>query len=180
MQIIFLFCVSGISLLGVAHDIHTAILNSDTTNSPTSNFSRNTPTNFLLNHMKNLIIVIIHTYTHTHTYTHIYISRCIISLSTFCKFLFLFSLSLVIFLCFKLFEYSFKISVVPISKFKTVKRVKHFFSFKSSNYNTTHLIFTCILIFTRFLIFGFFFLFPKNLNNRKTRKRSKISEPFNI
>lgn len=73
MQIIFLFCVSRISLLGVAHDIHTAILNSDTTNSPTSNFSRNTPTNFLLNHMKNLIIVIIHTYTHTHTYTHIYI-----------------------------------------------------------------------------------------------------------
>lgn len=161
MQIIFLFCVSRISLLGVAHDIHTAILNSDTTNSPTSNFSRNTPTNFLLNHMKNLIIVIIHTYTHTHTYTHIYIyiSRCIISLSTFCKFLFLFSLSLVIFLCFKLFEYSFKISVVPISKFNTVKRVKHFFSFKSSNYNTTHLIFTCILIFTRFLIFGFFFSF---------------------
>ena len=90
MQIIFLFCVSRISLLGVAHDIHTAILNSDTTNSPTSNFSRNTPTNFLLNHMKNLIIVIIHTYTHTHTYTHIYISRCIISLSTFCKFLFYF------------------------------------------------------------------------------------------
>lgn len=162
MQIIFLFCVSRISLLGVAHDIHTAILNSDTTNSPTSNFSRNTPTNFLLNHMKNLIIVIIHTYTHTHTLTHIYIyiSRCIISLSTFCKFLFfLFSLSLVIFLCFKLFEYSYKISVVPISKFNTVKRVKHFFSFKSSNYNTTHLIFTCILIFTRFLIFGFFFSF---------------------
>lgn len=159
MQIIFLFCVSRISLLGVAHDIHTAILNSDTTNSPTSNFSRNTPTNFLLNHMKNLIIVIIHTSTHTHLHTHIYISRCIISLSTFCKFLFLFSLSLVIFLCFKLFEYSFKISVVPISKFNTVKRVKHFFSFKSSNYNTTHLIFTCILIFTRFLIFGFFFSF---------------------
>ena len=92
MQIIFLFCVSRISLLGVAHDIHTAILNSDTTNSPTSNFSRNTPTNFLLNHMKNLIIVIIHTYTHTHTYTHIYIyiSRCIISLSTFCNSFFYF------------------------------------------------------------------------------------------
>ena len=34
-----------------------------------------------------------HSYFYTHTYTHIYISRCIISLSTFCKFLFIFSFS---------------------------------------------------------------------------------------